>query len=92
MVDIINSDADHWKEKYLSELDHLEQKEKEWRVIEEMLRQSISRLSLAAEDHDTDLNYLLDRLRRSIREGTASSGLLGLINAISKRIESLDEL
>ena len=91
MVDIINSDADHWKEKYLSELDHLEQKEKEWRVIEEMLRQSISRLSLAADDHDTDLNYLLDRLRRSIREGTASSGLLGLINAISKRIESLDE-
>ena len=37
MVDIINSDADHWKEKYLAELDQLELKEKEWRSIEEML-------------------------------------------------------
>ncbi len=91
MVDIINSDADHWKEKYLAELDQLELKEKEWRSIEEMLRQTISRLSLIADERDGDLNYLLDKLRRSIRSGDSSSSLIALFNTVAQHIAKLDE-
>ena len=57
-------DANPWKDKYLASLDDIEAKEKAWTQIETILRQSLSRLSLAVETSDKRLTAQLESLRR----------------------------
>ena len=81
-----------WKGKYLDTLDELDKKEKSWGDIEEMLRHAISRISLVADNRDEDLNYLLTKLRKSIRDGEKSPGLRPLLMTVYKQVESLEDV
>lgn len=65
---------DNWKQKYLDQLDELENQERTWGQLEESLRQFISHLSLAASDSDKELGKKLKTLRAAIRKGAYLPG------------------
>lgn len=78
-----------WKSKYYDTLEKLDKKEKEWTRLESAMRSAMSRLSLAIDGVDSDLDKQLDMLRRSIRRGVEGDKLAGLIQRI---IETLDKI
>lgn len=77
-------ELEQWRRKYYDGLAQLERKEQEWRRTENVLRQCISRLSLATESHDAELNRQLDKLRGAIRKNAGSSELEALIQSLSE--------
>ncbi len=83
-------DAD-WKQKYLENLDKLERAEKSWRGIENLLRQSVTRVALAAQGVDGRLDKQLNQLRRSIRSGEPYPGLDAIIEDISASVKRIDD-
>lgn len=85
------SDSNPWKEKYLSSLDEIERKEKDWGQIEAILRQSISRLTLATETSDKRLIAQLESLRMAIRKQATASQIAQLMEDISSSILRLDQ-
>ncbi|MCW8826600.1 MAG: diguanylate cyclase, partial [Gammaproteobacteria bacterium] len=84
-------DTDNWKQKYLDQLDEIEQKERLWGALEEKLRQFISHLSLAADDSNKSLSKQLNTLRAAIRKGRTYQEMSGLLDSISKSITELDD-
>jgi len=84
-------DIDNWKQKYLDQLDELEQKERIWGKLEENLRHFISHLSLAADESDKALGKQLNTLRAAIRKGRTYQEMSTLLESISKSITELDD-
>lgn len=82
--------SDNWKQKYLDQLDELENQERTWGQLEESLRQFISHLSLAASDSDKELGKKLKTLRAAIRKGRTYQEMSPLLDIISKDITALD--
>lgn len=91
MVEINDQDAASWKQRYLTALDQADQRDSEWQEVDNLLRQCISRLTLAADTSDERLNHQLDELRAAIRGGHESAQLKGLIDSLSDTILRLDE-
>ena len=85
------ADNDKWKQKYLDQLDELEQQERVWGKLEEDLRHFISHLSLAANDNDKELSKLLKTLRAAIRKGRTYQEMSPLLKSISTNITALDK-
>ncbi|MBK1718574.1 GGDEF domain-containing protein [Thiocystis violacea] len=84
-------DPNPWKDKYLASLDDIEAKEQAWTQIETILRQSISRLTLAVETHDKALTAQLESLRQAIRKNAPASRISALMEEISNSIRRLDQ-
>jgi len=85
------SGAEHWKQKYFDSLEELEAKERSWNDLESLLRQMVSRLTLAADPAETKLVKLLDQLRQDIRREAALPRLQKQFNVINQAILELDE-
>ena len=81
-----------WKSRYYDALKELEGKEKSWREVERLLRQLISRLTLAADTRHNTLTEQLKELRNSVRDGRDILQLRDLIEAISENVAELDRL
>ena len=58
-----------WKSKYFNSLEELETKEKQWTILDNAMRQSLSRMSLLINGVDRKLDKQLDYLRMSVRKG-----------------------
>lgn len=84
-------ELEQWRSKYYDGLAQLDRKEKEWRQTENVLRQCISRLTLAADSSDRELNQQLDKLRNAIRKNTGSAELEALIQSLSEHLMRLDQ-
>jgi diguanylate cyclase len=84
-------DSNPWKEKYLASLDDIEAREKAWVQIETILRQSLSRLTLASETSDKRLNDQLETLRHAIRKNASATQISKLMEDISSSIVRLDQ-
>ncbi|WP_127478691.1 GGDEF domain-containing protein [Sulfurivermis fontis] len=84
-------ELEQWRSKYYDGLTQLERKEKEWRQTENVLRQCISRLSLAADSSDRELNQQLDKLRGAIRKSVGSVELEAMIQSLSEHLVRLDQ-
>lgn len=82
----------HWKQKYLETLDELERKQRIWRQSDELLRKTVSRLSLAADGRDDRLDRQLEKVRVAIREHADIAVLGGHIESLSKELIRLDRL
>ena len=82
---------DDWREKYYASLERLEELEVEWQRVEQVLRQAIARLALAADVPGSPLTGQLRTLRTAIRKGRTSAELEKLIDVLSARILELDE-
>ncbi len=81
-----------WKYRYYEALDELEEKEKTWREAERLLRQLISRLTLAADTRHRELNKQLTELRNAVRDGRDILRLRELIDGVSEQVAELDKL
>jgi diguanylate cyclase len=82
--------ADHWKRKFYTSLDELEQKEKEWSEIERLLKTLASRLSLAADGQDARLDKQLEQLREALRNEKNTLKLTKIIHEVSRQVSRLD--
>ncbi|MGD9385098.1 MAG: GGDEF domain-containing protein [Thioalkalispiraceae bacterium] len=81
-----------WKNRYYEALEDLEAKEKSWREIERLLRQLVSRLTLAADTRHEILTSQLKELRNAVRDGRDFLQLRELIEKISENVAELDRL
>lgn len=61
-----NSDS-KWKDKYLRNLDELEEKERRWAEAEDLLRRAVGRLAHTGYGLDPSLDRQLDRVRDAVR-------------------------
>jgi diguanylate cyclase len=91
-VDIDDSaqEAAQWKRKYFDALEDAESREKQWRQADELLRHTISRLTLAADGLDPALDRQLLELRNAIRDRSSAAQLRSRIDAMSKTLVKLD--
>ena len=81
-----------WKSRYYEVLAELEGKEKGWREAERLLRQLVTRLTLAADTRHKNLTQNLTALRSGIRDGGDVMMLQALVADISEQIAELDKL
>ncbi|WPL19735.1 Stalked cell differentiation-controlling protein [Thiorhodovibrio winogradskyi] len=80
-----------WKDKYLQTLDSLEQEQKTREQSEQTLRQALSRLSLAVDTKDRQLNAELESLRKTVRGAGSLHQIKQLMEEISASILRLDQ-
>jgi len=80
-----------WKQKYLASLDAQEQQEKARDATQSLLRQGISRLGLAAEGLDAELDRDIRRLRDAIRANADNETLARIIESLGDSVRRLDE-
>lgn len=74
-------DSHLWRQKYLENLQQLELTETRWQEYAEALKKGLSRMSIAAQGVDGQLDPLLEKLRKSLRDDNGSK-LLTIINDI----------
>ena len=89
-IDKDASDAEQWKRKYFNQLEDTEGKEKQWQQADELLRKTISRLTLAADGQDATLDKQLSDLRNAIRDRASSAQLRKAIDAMSTTMVKLE--
>lgn len=85
------SGSSDWKQEYLQSLAELEARERQWGETEAFFRQSLSRLSLAADGIDTTLDGRLQDLRDALRSGMDPERLRERIERISESIRDLED-
>ena len=83
-------EALQWKQKYFAQLEESERREKQWQDAEELLRKTISRLTLAADGLDAALDRQLRDLRNAIRDRASSAQLDGVLEDLSRSLVRLD--
>ena len=81
-----------WKHRYYEALDELEQKEKNWREAERLIRHLISRLTLAADSRHKALTHELNELRNAVRDGRDFLKLREHIDLITEQVNELDKM
>jgi len=86
-----DSDTTPWKKKYFDSLEELEAKENQWKTQETLLRQLVSRLTLAADPSEPALTRQLDQLRQEIRTNITLAQLQSRFDHINNEIMGLDE-
>lgn len=84
-------EADQWKKKYFDQLEESERKEKQWQEADDLLRKTISRLTLAADGIDKTLDRQLRDLRNAIRDRASSIQLRSRIDDMSRTLVKLDK-
>jgi diguanylate cyclase len=86
-----SQDARLWQGKYYDSLEAFEKKEKQWAEVDDLLRRTLSRLTLAAEGADDALDHQLKELRDAIRDREDSRRLGQRIEAMTRTLVKLDE-
>lgn len=84
-------DEENWKQKYLASLDKLEQREKTWQASEALLKQGLSRVSLAAQGLDAQLDKDLNQLRKTLRKDIDLNHLEEVVNELTRSVTRLDD-
>ncbi len=86
----LQQELEQWKRKYLDYLEESERREKQWKDNDELLRKTISRLTLAADGLDDTLDRQLRDLRDAIRDHSSTAQLRTRIDEMSKTLVRLD--
>jgi diguanylate cyclase len=84
-------ESEKWRNKYLESLEKLEEKERDWRRMDESLRHGLSRLALISAGLDPGLDVQLNKLRRALQNEVKSDYLDDLVAKISEYLKTLDE-
>ena len=79
-----------WKSKYQATLDELDAREREWTEVEDLLRKTIARLSVAGRGIDTRLDKQL-RLVHDLTREKRNAQLADARAALSEVMTALDE-
>ncbi|NOY66666.1 MAG: diguanylate cyclase [Gammaproteobacteria bacterium] len=80
-----------WKAKYFSSLEELEQKEKTWESLDNIMRTAMSRLSIMLVGLDRELDKELDYLRRALRKGSDGSKIRKIITSTLGVLEKVEQ-
>ncbi|MCA1788434.1 MAG: GGDEF domain-containing protein [Thioalkalivibrio sp.] len=80
-----------WRRRYLDTLEELDARTRSWTETERVLRQGLSRLTLAADRSHTVLAGQLETLRTMLRSGATGETLRSLLEEISESILQLDD-
>jgi diguanylate cyclase len=84
-------EAAQWKSKYFDHLEESERKEKQWNEADDLLRKTISRLTLAADGVDQTLDKQLRDLRNAIRDRASTAQMRHLVEDMSRTLVKLDK-
>ncbi|MDT8386706.1 MAG: diguanylate cyclase [Thiogranum sp.] len=84
-------EAVQWKTRYLDQLEESERKEKQWHAADDLLRRTVSRLTLAADGIDDLLDRQLRDLRNAIRDRASTANLGSLVEDMSRTLVRLDK-
>lgn len=79
-----------WKRKYFDVLEQHEARERRWSQADDLLRRALSRLTLAADGLDADLDHQLQALRDAIRDRADEAALRQRVEAMSASLVRLD--
>ncbi|ARU86534.1 GGDEF domain-containing protein [Pseudomonas sp. M30-35] len=82
----MSTDADHWKDKYLSGLEQQEKLERSWDMRLDLLRRGLVRSSLAAEGADKAVDQCMQDLRAVLRKNDIDAGLSNLIPHLERTV------
>lgn len=85
-----SAQAESWKRKYYDALEQAEAKDRQWAQADDLLRKTLSRLTLAADGQDAVLDRQLKDLRDAIRDRADSRQLRQRIEAMSESLVRLD--
>lgn len=88
--DTVQAEAETWKRKYYDTLEQHEAKERQWAQADDLLRKTLSRLTLAADGQDAVLDRQLKELRDAIRDRADGRLLRQRIEAMSESLVRLD--
>ncbi|TVP90809.1 MAG: GGDEF domain-containing protein [Thioalkalivibrio sp.] len=80
-----------WRRRYLDSLETLESRQQHWAQTEALLRQGLSRLSLAADGVDPGLDRQLEELRSLLRAARESESLREPLERISEVVRHLGD-
>ena len=83
-------EALQWKQKYFDQLEESERRDKQWQQADDLLRRTISRLTLAADGLDEALDRQLRELRNAIRDRASTAQLDVLLENMSRTLVKLD--
>jgi diguanylate cyclase len=72
-----------WKQQYYDHLDLLDQKEKDWQVVETVLKKAVIRLSLAAEGQHASIDSRLQDIRSVVKDQVNAIRLGNILEDIS---------
>ena len=84
-------ESEQWKRKYLDQLEEFERAQKQWREVEDLLRKTVSRLTLAADGLDDTLDRQLSDLRNTVRERDGAARLRSCVDDMSSTLLRLDK-
>ncbi len=82
---------DNWKQKYLDNLDKHEKQEKQWQATEALLKQGLTRVALAAQGLDTQLDDDLGQIRNVLRKDIDIKHLENVVNDLTQSVKRLDD-
>jgi len=91
-MDINNNgdQAEQWKKKYFDRLEKFEREQNQWHEAEELLRKTVSRLTLAADGLDEELDRQLRDLRNAVRDRASTAQLRSRVDDMSSTLLKLD--
>jgi diguanylate cyclase len=72
-------------------IDELEHAQARWSGIETLLRRLITRLTYAAEGHDTPLDHTLGKIRTTMKESPDERLIEQLLHQLAEAVRSLDD-
>lgn len=79
-----------WKQKYFAQIEKFEREEKHWRQTEDVLKRTLSRVSLAAEGLTAELDEQLVGLREALRHHADAVSLHGPLQHLSDALLALE--
>jgi len=90
-IDKITYEVEQWKKKYFDQIAAFEREQKQWHETEDLLRKTVSRLTLAADGLDDDLDRQLADLRNAIRDHASTTQLRSRVDDMSSTLLKLDK-
>ena len=79
-----------WKQKYFAQLEKFEREEKNWYQTEDVLKRTLSRVSLAAEGLTAELDEQLSDMRDALRQHVNAASLQGQLQRMSDALLELE--
>ncbi len=90
-IDNNRQEVEQWKKKYFGQLEEFEREQKQWHEAEDLLRKTVSRLTLAADGLDDTLDRQLRDLRNAVRDRASTTQLRSRVDEMSSTLLKLDK-
>ena len=90
-IDNNRQEVEQWKKKYFGQLEEFEREQKQWHEAEDLLRKTVSRLTLAADGLDDALDRQLRELRNAVRDRASTTQLRSRVEEMSSTLLKLDK-